>query len=525
MYGVQRRGWKAAAVVIALAVAALHGEALRGWWLNDDPQVLLQAERTSTLQLFAEPDAWRMLSTSNYTPLVTMSFEADLRAFGLQPARFYLHHLFSLSILALLFHLLLRDRFGGRAAAAGTLLFLLMPVTFIVARSLMLRHYVEGAAFACASLLVWSRRGDLRGSVIASFLYFAAMLAKEVYAPLPLLFLAVEMERRDASQRGWRIVALRFAAPSVFAAFYLALRTWMLGSAGGYESPDAGAMLRLPIDILRAALVDPQGPAGWWMSVILALFVFVSGRRWGWRRTLPVTLLATLFALLPLLAVAGAVESRYAFVPLLLAAFAASAFASTGRLATGIVVLVAIIVGMKGVAASNDFERWARQQEAEGRYVFGQPSSAPVLLGESPGWYLAGLRDLDQDGSPRFVLSRDALILGIVPTDHVVRATAEGVRPLDPALVSEIEGARRLRDTALPVAATFERSGATLSWMIEPECDCEFRFITLPEFDDHPIPPSGARKVPRPGEEQKVIIRRVERDGRWNATGPITLPR
>lgn len=525
MYGVNRRKELIAALVIAVAVAILHGEALRGWWMNDDPQVLLHAKRTSTAGLFTEPDTWRTLSTSNYTPLVTMSFELDLQLFGLDPTHFYVHHLVSLAILAWLFHLLARDHFGSRAALIGTLFVLLVPVTFIVARSLMLRHYIEGGALACGALLVWSRQRNLRGSFAAAALYFAAMLAKEVYAPLPLLLLASEHASDGSWRSRWKGVAVRLMPPAAAAIGYIALRTWMLGSAGGYEAPEAGAMLRLPIDVARAALVRGAGVSGWSILLAASFFVVGAARKWGGGRAVVPLILAAVFAFLPLVAVAGAIESRYAFVPALLVAFAGAAFAATGRIATLIAIVALVAIAIAGFTASEDFERWALQQQKEGRYIFEQPSGAPPLIGESPGWYLAGLRDLDENGSPRFVLSRDALILGAVEPERVLHATPEGMKRLDAAVVAEIEAAQRLRDPSLAIDAVFERNGSTLSWAIEPECDCDFRFITLPEYDDHPIPKSGARRVPRPAEEQRVIVRRVERDGRWNVTSPIVLPR
>ena len=78
--------------VILAAVALLAGAgALRGWWRDDDPQVLLQAWLSSPFAVLFSPNVWKTLSSSNFTPLVTISFDADL-ALGrhVQPGEYVL---------------------------------------------------------------------------------------------------------------------------------------------------------------------------------------------------------------------------------------------------------------------------------------------------------------------------------------------------------------------------------------------------------------------------------------------------
>ncbi|MGA7614870.1 MAG: hypothetical protein WBX15_06785, partial [Thermoanaerobaculia bacterium] len=159
----RRAQWLALPLLMAIAFA-IHAPALDGWWRNDDPQVLVQAARYTPEQILFSPHAWRTLSASNFTPLVTLSFQGDLHLAGLHPTAFYLHQIAALGVAAFLLFLLVARFTNWLYGTYAALIFLLTPITAVAARSLMLRHYVEGLALAVAATLCWMRGGNRPGA-------------------------------------------------------------------------------------------------------------------------------------------------------------------------------------------------------------------------------------------------------------------------------------------------------------------------------------------------------------------------
>lgn len=511
--------------------------------MNDDPQVLLHAKRYTPVEVLFEPEAWGTLSTSSYTPLVTLSFDLDLALFGMTPSWFYVHQLTALALcFSLLSMFLYRLSGSWIGSLLGTVVAVASPAAVIAARQLMLRHYIEGGALALAALLVWmsarvppdssapSSEGDaaryeLRGqrrAWIAASLYFLAMLAKEIYAPLPLLFLALELRARAPFRRTF----VRML-PSVAAAIgYLALRSRQLGSGGGYTSIEAGDLMQLPADLLR--LIVASGSASPVVAAaIVAILVVILVRKRG-ARSVWIAALAFLFVLLPLAAVAGAIEGRYTWLPVMAIA-TLIALSWSGSLVSRVsVVLLALLVAGGGVIERLRILKSSTEMVTEGRYIWTAPADAAVLLGDAPGWYLAGLRDLRmlerREKAPRFILSEEAFLLNAASPSTTVDVVGNEMVPVTKSARGAIVERRLLRDETLPITASISRNRSSLHWEIGPSCDCDFHLITLPEMETYPVPRNGSRRVPLPTDEQLVQLLRVERDGRWNLTAPLQLP-
>ena len=218
-----------ALLLFGLAIL-VHLDALHGWWLSDDPQVLVQAMRYSPAAILFDPPSWRYLSSSSFTPLVTLSFALDLVLAGLRPAFFYAHQLVMIGIATVLLFLLLAK--GGRVLIAflGAATFIVLPATFNAAGSLMIRHYLEGLVLSLLALLFWIPSGEerrsLRRTIVPALLYLAAMLAKEFYAPLPLLMIWIDYVKGVTPRR----TAVRILPTAVSAVVYIVWRTIMLGS-------------------------------------------------------------------------------------------------------------------------------------------------------------------------------------------------------------------------------------------------------------------------------------------------------
>ena len=232
----------AIALLLGLSAWLQHGSALQGFWRVDDPLILLYvAEQPEILGYFFSPSKWQALGVPFFTPWLTLDYRLDTALFGTEPAGHYLHHLILIWTCALLTYLLLRRLIGHFWASAAALLFLTGAPTAIVAQQLMSRHYATGLMFMLLALHLWLRSQETpRGMYLwlAATCYLAAMLNKEIYAPLPLVLLFLsEGKLKD------RMPAI---VPFVLAGIlYVAWRGAMLGIAiGGYAPPQPAELDR-----------------------------------------------------------------------------------------------------------------------------------------------------------------------------------------------------------------------------------------------------------------------------------------
>jgi hypothetical protein len=523
----------AAGLLIVLAAFVVHGGAMGRFWLGDDPQVLLHALRHSPVEILTVPDAWQELSTSNFTPLVTISFDLDLRLFGPEPEGFYIHQITVIALAAIAFGLLLRLLGVGSAMSlAAAIVFLAAPPVVHVAYSLMTRHYVEGLLFATLSLIVWiaSARLDRRSrwrtaglAVAAAVSYLLAMLAKEVFAPLPLVFLALAIARREE----WRRVAVRLTPVVVAALTYIAWRVVMLGGVGGYGSGTGGLHLFGAV----AEYVAMRPWIGLW-SVVLAV-VAATGMSWSRRGLLPPAFVGAA-VLMPLFGIGEHLEPRHVLVPatVLLAAAVLSVsrlFAARPRIAVPLLA-VAVVATVIGGASQWIVERHStKRMEAEGRYVWEESGDALPLLASSPAWYVEGVVDLDSivrgGSSPRRFYSRLGILLTELEHDRVIGFDDDGMPRVIP--LEEMESLDLQIDryeAAVPIRIAIERENSALTWSFGPDCDCTWIFYSYPAYQPFVLPESGRRLVPKPTEPQWFRVERRDRDGTWTLSPPLALP-
>ena len=228
-----KRGTPTGPILASLALVAvvgmLYGNATRLWWTLDDFYCIRFLHEHAPLSYLFSPDLWRQHRM--FTPLLLLSYQADALAFGFRPQPFYVHQLAALAATAAALFCVLRLWLVPRVAFAAALLFLLGAPVVAWVPELLVRHYVEGLlcallSVACFIACVRGKRPGL--SLLSAALYFAAMLAKEVYVPLvALLLLLPEGDLR---------LRVRRARPHfVSLVVYLVWRYAMLGTfAGGY---------------------------------------------------------------------------------------------------------------------------------------------------------------------------------------------------------------------------------------------------------------------------------------------------
>jgi|GEM_PF-2435912 len=514
----------ALAGLIVAATALFHISALEGWWVSDDPQILLHARHLSTWQIFFSPHHWRLLSSSNFTPLVTLSFKVDLALFGLDPRGFFVHQLIDVALAAILLFLLVRRYASSLAGAIAAMLFIISPQTILLARSLMLRHYLEGLVLALGALLIWDHpRWPARAPWFAAAFYLGALCAKEIYAPLPLFFLFLSWRRGDRLRK-----IIRDLVPSALVAvLYIIWRRWMLGSAGGYGVLALRDIMRLPLTIASASL----GHQPWEVAIISAvlLSLIVLALRESWKAAITLLVVTSVGVMLPLIPVAGQFESRYAMLAsVALITLAGLAAASRWRGALYLYALLFFPLLAAGQSERILVESQHRLLAGEGHYVSERPPTAPTLLAGAPGWYLGGLtqlrRELKGEPSPSVMLSAYPLYLnpdsrGVVQCIDECREVA----PINAALGEEALRRRARFRSDLPVRASLEKKGDDLYWELQPSRG-EWVFLSFPDYDDYPMPARGWRRLPESDERQSFRLYHGEPDGSWTISPPLELP-
>lgn len=218
--------------LIIIFIVFYNSPVLHNFWMYDDLYVLKFATDYSFFEYIFNPHIWSQFSSANITPLVIVSYAFDYFIFDFSPQGFYLHSLLALFILSLLTYMIMRMYISIGASLCG-LLFLISSQVFAASSEiLMFRHYIEGAVFSCLSVLFYIvalRSNRFYLTILTSIFYLLAMLCKEVYIPLIIIF--VFLPEGYIGQRLKKSVLPFFAL-----GIYFSYRSWMLGSiVGGYS--------------------------------------------------------------------------------------------------------------------------------------------------------------------------------------------------------------------------------------------------------------------------------------------------
>lgn len=339
---------------LLLAIFALLwlGGALDASWRYDDGFHLDFARHLSPWQYFLDSAVARAQSGVHLTPWNTLFYDLNIALFGARPGLHYLHLLVVVFVTAWLAYALARTFAGSLPSLGAALVFLAGAPTFQVANELMAGHYAYGLLFAAGAALAFvchRARGSLVWLGLSVALYLAACASKEVFAPLPLILLALP----GAPLRRRLLEIAPFAA---VAGVYLAWRFAVLGVlVGGYghEPLPVGATLRGLLELPRILSASPDwaAPRPIVLSAALAAAVALALRR---GRSAVLLLGAGIVAAgLPLYVLARMslleTPGRYLYVPWFLLSLLFASLISTmpvGRSGQGVLML-----GLVSVAA------------------------------------------------------------------------------------------------------------------------------------------------------------------------------
>lgn len=237
------------AFLLLVLTLVVHGSALNAWWRGDDPYLIVHALKYGPFQTFYVPEVAQTHHPGFVTPWYIFSFSVDAKLFGLNAHMFYLHNLFSIWITSVLIFVLITFWLPMQSALIGSIIFLVGHPTSEVVQAIMTRHYIEGLLFSLLgfSLLVQSvRKGGKLFPLLAGSCWAIAVSSKEIFIPLPLLFLLFT----DGTFRD----RLRVLLPTLLIlVIYPLWRYYLLGHLmGGYP----GWQSSFSFNMLKSTLID-----------------------------------------------------------------------------------------------------------------------------------------------------------------------------------------------------------------------------------------------------------------------------
>lgn len=422
-------------LLVAAAPFLVYSWTLPQWWIaSDDPVLLAFAAEFSFLEYTTNPDIWRLLTNSNLTPLVVWLYDLDMRLFGLEPEKFFIHNLATGSILGCAAYCLARFFTRPWIAAFLILLFFLSPAFAHAIHYLMLRHYLEGLVWALFCIFSF-RYALVHKSPFAAFagalFYLLAILHKEIYAPLVfiLLFFPCPGISIFSSRRLYTLLPCLAAA-----ALYPFYRYWMLGVwLGGYGTLFESGPGVLHGLMMAGSMIWPDSP---WMLVLLlipaclGLLVFA-------KQSLQHALLAgslLVGVIFPLTQLLSLLSTRHLFLPafilILAAGYGLEAVRRNNMLWSRHLITAWMIIIFCSALFNHTQVRTGINDHADlittqGRFIWQDGDKKDILLAQGiPEWYIGGLRELARKKEGRELRSR--IILDVCNYFYVSQAPPPG---------------------------------------------------------------------------------------------------
>lgn len=483
-------------LVICLLLSALcfllYRKVVRLWWTYDDAYLVHLAIDHTVVDEFFNASVWPQ---KLFTPLVMAVYESDMALFGLEPARWFVVHLFVFVFSVLAFYAVLRMWLPPSRAGAGALLYAAsVPVVSLITEISGI-HYFLGILFGSLATIAYVfalRRERVWLSALSAFSFFIAILAKETVIPLPFLFLA--LPERDLRTRA------RYASPHVLSlVVYFLWRHAVIGTfLGGYGwAVDRGEWLPLIASLPKKIVLACAGAnvaIGVTLIVVMLIGIFFIGKRGAL-----LFLVALALAVGPIVPVSKEMQRRYALMPWLCwsVAFVAGAKRSKALLAVAPLLMLAANRQEWGY----EFGRTQRMSD-EARFFFDMPPDTflrlpivpPAAMGEL-NW-LKTMHYRKPYGAMWFYddyfLCSGALPKRAWEFDPSQRAVVEITRTL-PSIAKRHCGA--IRQNA-PLSASFEYRDASLFWKFGPYADGKYRVLIANGVQAFDVPRVDGFRMP-----------------------------
>lgn len=268
---------------LVAGILALHPGIWNAGWRFDDPQMLEFAANYSIIESFYKPGIWKELGAPFFTPLLTLSYWVDYQIFGLHPWGYYAHQIAVLAVALMLSYKLLEKSInsvpsGKTWAAVGAIFFLSGMPVFVVTEQIMTRHYIEGLCLAILSFQLSQRRSKT-ALIWSALCYLLAILAKEIYIPLPFFIFYAHWSRHRNIISSINLVAWHGFALSLYALW----RIYMLQGIGGYSDQLIPSSTYLLNFLEAGKLISfSDGIFGWILFAIIFGFILQKYARCPW---------------------------------------------------------------------------------------------------------------------------------------------------------------------------------------------------------------------------------------------------
>lgn len=323
--------WFFASLIAAIAVISVHGDVLEFRFVNWDdnlhvlknPSVITPTEVPIIRHLFTPYLGYPI-------PLTVATYIIEYAIFGPDPAYFHFTSLV-IHLISTILLLLAMKRVGCGPALSllGALVFALHPATAEPVSWISGRKDVLSGMFAIAALAAFIKARDkerLTSHIPALVLLVLASLSKPSVSLLPLLFIALETNRKK-TLRLWGAV-MAFDLAIIGATFFMESQVGALGEAKGvFTRLLSGAywhsrIIFWPFDLMPKYLDEPTGIESY--KLVLGLFVItltLIALVFAWIRKHPAHIGLT-FALLTYLPQSGVVPlvrqyaDCYTYLPL-----------------------------------------------------------------------------------------------------------------------------------------------------------------------------------------------------------------
>jgi len=264
-------------IVVAGTLIANLGSLWGGFVNWDDPANIVENSRVQGFDAARLQWMWTSRHLGVYEPMGWMLKTGTYALFGLKPGAFHAVSLALHGVCAGLAFLLIRrlirlarpgmdESSATWGSAVGAMLFSVHPLRVECVAWASGQPYLLAAAFGMASVLAYLRacgRPSTRAPWlgVSWLLFVAALLSKTAIAPLPLVFLLLDVYplRRRMTSNVW-IEKLIFAAPAVLVGWYVA--STPIESMIGGPPPSAGARTVFGLEGAGLMLVKTVWPSG-----------------------------------------------------------------------------------------------------------------------------------------------------------------------------------------------------------------------------------------------------------------------
>jgi hypothetical protein len=311
----QRAGWLdvIASLLLVFLNVGLYRKVVWLWWTYDDPNNLRMVMTHRLADPFINRAVWPQ---QLFTPLMLTAFSGEIASFGLDTVKWYAMQVAFACAATIAVYAALRVAFAGEGAGAPLRAFVAaalfaagVPMCSVVVQ-LSTVHYFVAIIFASLAMIAYVvsvRRSSVLLAIVSVLFYLAAMLAKEVAVPLPLLLFFLPPRRPKYTIGHWLALALYLVWRRVVIGTFLGAYSWVI-----LPQQWPKLLLMLPWRVIRA-MAGVNLKLGLLLLALMAVGIVLAAMQN--RRALLLVIVAAIVVLGPLLPLAKEVNRRYVLVP------------------------------------------------------------------------------------------------------------------------------------------------------------------------------------------------------------------